>query len=88
MTTNIHRRPSQRDRILAVLRHRPNGVNETAFAAPAVIDGGLPIQRVAARIFELRSEGYDIRSHRESNGTATYRLIEAQQMNHEQRNAA
>lgn len=65
---------TQRSRVLAALRAHPAGVNETAFAAPRVLDGGSPILRVAARIFELRSEGHDIRTARERNGTATYRL--------------
>lgn len=69
-----HRRPTQKQRVLAVLRLRPGGVNETAFAAPAVIDGGRPVQRVAARIWELRQEGHEIVSRREADGTATYAL--------------
>jgi hypothetical protein len=69
-----HRRPTQKQRVLAVLRLRPGGVNETAFAAPTVIDGGLPVQRVAARVWELRQEGHEIVSRREADGTATYAL--------------
>lgn len=71
-----HKKPRQVDRVLAVLRAHPEGVNETAFALPNVIDGGTPIRRVAPRIFELRQDGFDIETHRESNGTATYKLIE------------
>lgn len=65
---------TQRARVLAALRATPAGVNETAFAAPAVLDGGKPILRVAARVFELRSAGHEIRTELERNGTATYRL--------------
>jgi hypothetical protein len=65
---------TQKQRVLDQLRAHPEGVNETAFAAPWVIDGGKPIQRVAARVFELRQEGFQIRTRRLANGTATYIL--------------
>lgn len=65
----------QTERVLRQLRLHPQGLNETAFAAPFVIDGGLPIQRVAARIYELKQLGFDIRTRRLSNGTASYVLI-------------
>ncbi|CAB4894599.1 unannotated protein [freshwater metagenome] len=68
----LHRKPTQRQRLLAALRNGP--VNETRFAAPDVLDGGTPIQRVAARVYELRQAGYWIDTVRQSNGTATYHL--------------
>jgi hypothetical protein len=62
-------------RVLRQLRLHPTGLNETAFAPPAVVDGGLPIQRVAARIYELKQDGFEIRTRRLANGTASYVLI-------------
>lgn len=69
--SGTHKRPTQVQRIERVLAER-GYFNETEFAAPNVLDGGKPIQRVAARIFELRKAGEDIATRRESNGTATY----------------
>lgn len=57
-----------------LLRAGPHGVPAAAFMAPHVIDGGLPIPRLAARIHELRQDGHDIRESREPNGTARYTL--------------
>ncbi|WP_026912313.1 helix-turn-helix domain-containing protein [Patulibacter minatonensis] len=64
-------KPTQVSRIEKVLDER-GYFNETEFAAPNVLDGGLPIQRVAARIYELRKAGVVIDTRFESNGTATY----------------
>jgi hypothetical protein len=72
-----HKRPTQVDRVERALRELGQ-FNETAFAAPNVLDGGLPIQRVAARIFELRQRGLLIDTRRESNGTATYILRQSE----------
>jgi hypothetical protein len=65
----------QTERVLRQLRLHPEGVNQTAFSAPWVIDQQKPIQRVAARVEELRREGYVITTRRLANNTATYRLI-------------
>lgn len=70
-------KPRQVDRVLAALRANPQGLNETRFAAPNVIDGGAPIQRVAARIWDLKQDGHVITVRRERNLTATYMLREA-----------
>lgn len=64
-------KPSQVDRIAAWLDEH-GSFNEVEFAAPNVADGGDPIQRVAARIFELRQLGWLIDTRREPNQTATY----------------
>jgi hypothetical protein len=61
--------------VLRQLRLHPEGVNQTAWATPWVIDRKDPILRVAARIEELRREGYVIRTRRLANNTATYFLI-------------
>lgn len=65
----------QTERVLRALRQYPDGVNQTAWSAPWVIDSQKPIQRVAARIEELRREGYVITTRRLANGTASYRLV-------------
>jgi hypothetical protein len=67
----------QTERVLRQLRAHPEGVNETAWAPPWVIDHGKPIQRVAARIWELRQAGFEIRTRRLANQTATY-VLEAE----------
>lgn len=80
MTTATRNKvPTQTDRVLAVLESRArtgHGVNETEFGGGlgAVVDGGKPIRRVAARIHELRESGYAIDTVKQSNGTATYIL--------------
>jgi hypothetical protein len=64
--------PSQADRILAALRSGPFAA--TDFAAPNIRDGLAPIFRVAARIGELRDQGYEITTGRLTNGVAVYTL--------------
>lgn len=64
---------TQRDRLLRALGRGP--VAATAFSLPDVIDGGLPIFRVAARVGELRDAGYAITTSRASNGVAVYQLV-------------
>jgi hypothetical protein len=66
------RNPSQADRILAALRSGPFAA--TDFAAPNIRDGLAPIFRVAARIGELRDQGYEITTGRLTNGVAVYSL--------------
>jgi hypothetical protein len=63
------------ERVLRALRAHPEGVNETAWAPPWVIDGGKSMQRIAARIWELRQEGYVITTRRMANDSATYILV-------------
>lgn len=66
---------SDTDRVLALLRTRKEaGVSPIDFAAPNVVDGEKPVMRVAARILELRKDGFDITTGRAVNGTAIYRL--------------
>jgi hypothetical protein len=64
--------PSQADRILAALRSGPFAA--TDFAAPNIRDGLAPIFRVAARIGELRDQGYEITTGRLPSGVAVYSL--------------
>lgn len=64
---------TQRDRILAALRRGP--VNTVAFCQAPVIDGGKPILRIAARIFDLQQQGYLITTRRRSNATVDYVLV-------------
>jgi hypothetical protein len=57
----LARRLTQKDRVLRALRTtRGRGVTAVDFLAPAVIDSGAPITRVAARIEELRKDGHNI----------------------------
>ena len=66
---------TQKQRVLRALeRQQGLGVKTTDFDAGQVIDGGKPIRRLAARIGELRDEGYTIRSTTR-NGICTYTLI-------------
>ena len=66
---------TQKQRVLRALeRQQGLGVKSIDFDAGRVIDGGKPIRRLAARIGELRDEGYVIRS-RTKNGICTYTLI-------------
>ena len=52
---------SQRQRVLrALYRAGTEGITAADFAAPNVIDGDKPIMRLAARIEELREDGYPI----------------------------
>jgi hypothetical protein len=79
------RGPSQVDRIAAWLDEH-GSFNEVEFAAPNVADGGPPIQRVAARIYDIkRDRGWVIDTRREKNLTATY--IKRQGQAHNQQTA-
>ncbi len=64
---------TQVNRVLAALQHGP--VLSTDFLRPA--DGGDPIIRVAARILELREQGYEIVADRMDNRVARYTLVSA-----------
>jgi hypothetical protein len=49
---------TQRERVLRALqRVGSHGLTQVDFDLPAVIDGGAPIKRVAARVEELRRDG-------------------------------
>lgn len=50
------------------------GITPVDFMAPNVIDGGAPILRLAARIKELREQGYVILSYRQPDSTFRYIL--------------
>ena len=67
---------TQTDRVLKLLRQRgEEGLNTVDLMAPAV-DGGKPILRLAARIFDLQQQGYRIRSERRINSTHSYFLVD------------
>ena len=66
---------SQRDRVLAALhRFRLSGITQVDFSPPHVIDGGAPITRLAARVQELRDEGFQILSADRRDKCTVYRL--------------
>lgn len=64
---------TQSERVLAALRKGP--VNTVHFAQIPVIDGGKPILRIAARVFDLQQQGYLITTRRRSNATVDYVLV-------------
>jgi hypothetical protein len=66
-------RPSQNERVLALLRQGPLAAVD--LQPPNVVDGLAPVWRVAARIDALKHRGYEIRSDRRPDGTAIYQLI-------------
>lgn len=66
---------TQTARVLAALtRAGDDGISAVDFAAPNVCDGGKPIMRVAARVKDLRDEGFRIETDGERNGCAVYKL--------------
>jgi hypothetical protein len=68
---------TQRDRVLAALRHAgPAGLTQVDFLGPQVCDHGKPITRVAARVNELRDQGFTISSGGTRHGCAVYVLKE------------
>ncbi len=71
---------TQAQRVLAALRQTGSrGVTQNDFAPPpnggSVIDGGSRISRVAARVRELREDGYVIVSAGRREGFETYVLV-------------
>lgn len=66
------RGPSGKQRVLRKLRQGP--VPATAFDAGVVTDGP-PIRRLAARVCELRKDGYQIETRRAKGGVAVYILV-------------
>lgn len=68
---------TQRDRVLSALRHAgPTGLTQVDFLGPQVCDKGKPITRVAARVNELRDQGFTITSSGTRHGCAVYVLKE------------
>lgn len=66
---------SQRDRVLAALYAAGTaGITQVDFMLPNVCDGGAPITRVAARIEELRGEGFRVVSGERRQKCTVYRL--------------
>lgn len=70
---------TQTERILSALRTAgPRGITQSMFTPPeggTVIDGGGRITRVAARVLELRAEGYVIVKGARRDGFDTYVLV-------------
>ena len=62
----VHRRQSNKQRILAALQKRPHTNGEL------VEIGGI---RYGGRIFEARKEGWDIRTEPHDRGLVVYRLL-------------
>lgn len=66
---------SQNDRVLAALRRAGRfGITQVDFSLPDVIDGGKPINRVAARINDLGNAGHVIGKRGTRNRCAVYVL--------------
>lgn len=63
---------TQKERVLAALRR--GAVCQVDFLAPNVIDGHPPITRLAARISDLREDGWDIREAGRRYGCSLYAL--------------
>lgn len=66
---------TQTDRVLAALYlHADRGITQVDFLRFPTIDGGPPITRVAARIEELRDQGFLIVSGERRERCVVYRL--------------
>lgn len=65
---------TQKERVLHALQKHPRGLTQIAFDLPRTVDGGPPIKRVAARIEELRKDGYVIVDAGRAHGCKIYRL--------------
>lgn len=66
---------TQTDRVLAALHAHPNrGINSVDFIRFPTIDGGPPITRLAARIEELRNQGFNIESGERRERCTVYRI--------------
>jgi len=68
---------SQSARVLRMLRRHPDGVCQAEFLLPNVLDGGHPITRLAARVRDLKDEGYEIVVAGERYSCAVYKIVEA-----------
>lgn len=64
-------------RVFLAMASTPSGVTQIDFHAPNVIDGGVPIHRLAARVHELRTRfGCDIPLTKERRHKhAVYKLV-------------
>ena len=66
---------TQKQRVLRMLNQRGGlGVTPVDFQGPDVIDGGKPILRLAARVGDLRDDGYVIRTFKKGQ-VAKYVLV-------------
>lgn len=66
---------TQAERVLRLARLRgEHGFTQIDFDLPGVTDGGTPIKRVAARVLELREQGYGIDSGERRQLCTVYRL--------------
>lgn len=66
---------SEKDRILRLARERgERGFTAVDFLAPHVVDGGKPITRTAARVLDLKREGFTFRSGGRRNRCKVYIL--------------
>lgn len=66
---------TQTDRVLAALHKLPeHGITQVDFLRFPTVDGGPPITRLAARIEELRSEGFNIESCERRDKCTVYRI--------------
>lgn len=70
---------SQSRRVRRALERHAQGVCSVDFLLPNVIDGGLPITRLAARINDLRKAGVEIEVDGERHGCAVYKLAQTPQ---------
>ena len=68
---------TQTERVLA-LSKRFNGVCQADLLLPDVADGGAPITRVAARLWDLEQEGYEFEAIGTRKRCKVFRLIEAE----------
>jgi hypothetical protein len=66
---------TQADRLLTALtRAGAKGITSVDFIRYPTIDGGPPILRIAARVKDLRNEGFNIITEGERDGVAVYKL--------------
>lgn len=65
----MHSRPTQSNRVLTELMSHPEGVMTYDFFRLSP-----PIMRVAARVFELKGQGYNIKTERIKAGNYRYKL--------------
>lgn len=66
---------TQAERVLAALYKRGrHGLTQIDFDLPDIIDGGPPIKRVAARVEELRNQGFRIASGERRQKCVVYRV--------------
>ena len=66
---------TQAERVLAAAK-RFNGVCQTDMLLPDVCDGGPPITRLAARLYELEQQGHSFECLGRRNQCKVWRLVE------------